>query len=93
MGLIGLMPNYFLLALLLLATGVSVAGFHAPAPAFVGQVSGKKVGQGMSIFMASGELGRAIGPLLVAAGVTYFGLDGIWRLGIIGWLVSGNFGF
>ncbi len=88
MTLIGIMPSYASLALLLLASGVSIAAFHAPAPAMVGRVSGDKIGRGMSIFMASGELGRALGPVLVAAGVEYFGLGGIWRLAIIGWLVS-----
>ena len=33
MTMIGFAPNYFTLALLLLAVGVSIAAFHAPAPA------------------------------------------------------------
>ncbi len=88
MSLIGLAPSYFTLALLLLTVGVSVAAFHAPAPAMVARVSGKRVGTGMSIFMASGELGRTIGPIIVVAGVTWWGLDGIWRLAAAGWITS-----
>ena len=88
MGLMGLAPNYLALALLLLSVGVSVAAFHAPAPAMIARVSGQRVGMGMSIFMASGELGRTVGPILVVAGVTWWGLDGIWRLSVIGWLTS-----
>lgn len=88
MGLMGLAPSYLSLALLLLAVGVSVASFHAPAPAMIARVSGRRVGTGMSIFMASGELGRTVGPIVVIAGVTWWGLDGIWRLSAAGWLTS-----
>ena len=42
----------------------------------------------MSVFMASGELGRTVGPIVVAAGVAWWGMDGLWRLAIIGWLTS-----
>jgi len=85
---LGLVHGYFALALLLLAAGVSVAAFHAPAPAMIGRISGGRVGTGMSIFMATGELGRTVGPLLVSSGVIWWGLEGIWRLAILGWLCS-----
>jgi len=85
---LGLVHSYFALALILLAAGVSVAAFHAPAPAMIGRISGKRVGTGMSIFMASGELGRTVGPLLVSSAVIWWGLEGIWRLAILGWICS-----
>ena len=85
---IGLVSSYFALALLLFAAGISIAAFHAPAPAMVAKVSGSRVGTGMSIFMASGELARALGPLFVAAGVAWFSVSGIWRLAVFGWMVS-----
>jgi FSR family fosmidomycin resistance protein-like MFS transporter len=85
---LGLASSYVALALLLFAAGISIAAFHAPAPAMVAKVSGSRVGTGMSIFMAAGEFARAVGPLFIAAGVTWFGLDGVWRLAILGWLVS-----
>lgn len=89
MSFMGLAPSYFSLALILLAAGVSIAAFHAPAPAMIAHVSGQRVGTGMSIFMASGELGRTLGPVFVVAGVGWFGLEGIWRLMFVGWAVSG----
>ena len=55
MSAIGLASSYFSLALLLLAAGVSVAAFHAPAPAMVGRMAGSRVGTGMSVFMAAGR--------------------------------------
>jgi FSR family fosmidomycin resistance protein-like MFS transporter len=88
MSLMGLAPDYLTLALILLAAGVSIAAFHAPAPAMIARVSGQRIGTGMSIFMASGELGRTVGPVIVVAGVSWFGLEGIWRLMVVGWAVS-----
>jgi FSR family fosmidomycin resistance protein-like MFS transporter len=85
---LGLAPTYAILALLLLAAGVSIAAFHAPAPAMIGRLAGEHVGKGMSIFMAGGELGRTLGPVVAIAGVSWFGLEGIWRLAFVGWAVS-----
>ncbi|MGB1254053.1 MAG: MFS transporter [Candidatus Promineifilaceae bacterium] len=88
MSLMGIAPTYLTLIFLLLATGFSVAAFHAPAPALIGEISGKYVGRGMSLFMAGGELGRALGPVAVVWAVGQFGLEGIWRLAFVGWAVS-----
>lgn len=85
---LGLAPSYAALALLLFVGGISIAAFHAPAPAMVAKISGQRVGTGMSWFMALGELARTLGPLLAVAGVAWFGLDGIWRLAVFGWLMS-----
>lgn len=85
---LGLVSTYAALALLLFVAGISIAAFHAPAPAMVAKVSGAQVGKGMSIFMASGELARALGPMLVVAGIAWFGIDGVWRLSILGWGMS-----
>ncbi|MEJ2668386.1 MAG: MFS transporter [Deinococcales bacterium] len=87
--LLGRAPNYVSLVLLLVAAGLSVASFHAPAPPMIAHVSGRRVGMGMSLFMAGGELGRTLGPLLAVAAVGWFGLEGLWRLMFIGWAVSG----
>ncbi|WP_420642752.1 MFS transporter [Candidatus Leptofilum sp.] len=88
MSSLGIVNNYFVVAMLLLAGGVSIAAFHAPAPAMIGRMAGRRVGTGMSIFMASGELGRTFGPILAVAGVGWFGLEGMWRLMFVGWAVT-----
>ncbi len=82
---LGFAPNYYTLAIIMLLTGVSVAAFHAPAPAMIGRISGNQVGKGMSFFMAGGELARTIGPLVVVWAVSLWGLDGLYRLMFIGW--------
>ncbi len=87
-SLLGLANSYSLLALLMLVGGLCTAAFHAPAPAMIGRISGNRVGTGMSLFMAAGELGRTVGPLLVIAAVSWFGLEGIWRMAVFGWLAS-----
>ncbi|MEN8171247.1 MAG: MFS transporter [Chloroflexota bacterium] len=84
----GLAPNYYSLVLLLIVTGISVAVFHAPAPAMVGRLSGKRIGRGMSWFMAGGELGRTVGPIFAVWSVSIWGLDGLYRNSLLGWTAS-----
>lgn len=85
---LGLASNFYSLMLLLFLTGVSVACFHAPAPAMIGRLSGKQVGYGMSLFMAAGELGRTVGPILAATAVSLWTLQGIYRMMLIGWVAT-----
>lgn len=88
-SILGLAPNYVVLAILLFCAGISTAAFHAPAPAIVTRVSGRQLGKGMSWFMAGGELGRTLGPLLAVWGVTTWGLEGYWRVMAFGWAATG----
>ena len=77
-SLLGFAPSYSVMLFLLFHPGISVAAFHAPAPALVGRLSGKKVGLGMSLFMAGGEMAFTSGPC--------------WRYGLCRsghWMVSG----
>jgi FSR family fosmidomycin resistance protein-like MFS transporter len=85
---IGFTSNYISLAILLFATGVSTASFHAPAPAMVARISGRQVGLGMSLFMVAGSLGYTVGPLLAVWAVSTWMLDGFWRLVFMGWATS-----
>lgn len=88
MSCMGLVSDYWSLALLFLAAGFSIALFHAPAPAMVARVSDDRVGKGMSVFMAAGELGRTVGPLLAVWAVSVWTLDGIWKVALLGWVAS-----
>ena len=88
MSLLGVAPNYLTLVILLLIAGVSTAAFHAPAPPMIARISGKQLGKGMSIFMAGGELGRTVGPLLVVWTVSVWTLEGYYRIMVLGWLTS-----
>jgi len=85
---LGWAPNYFTLVILLFAAGISVATFHAPAPAMIGRISGNQLGKGMSFFMAGGELGRTVGPLVAVWAVSTWTLDGFYRIMVVGWVAS-----
>ena len=85
---LGILPNYTILLGACLLLGLSGAAFHAPAPAMISNISGRRVGLGMSIFMAAGELGRTVGPLAVAAAVAWIGVQGLWQLCVVGWVTT-----
>ena len=87
-SMLGRAPTYPILLILLLTCGVSVAAFHAPAPAMIAQLSGDRVGKGMSFFMAAGELGRTLGPLIAVWAVSMWKLDGLFRMMAFGWAAS-----
>jgi FSR family fosmidomycin resistance protein-like MFS transporter len=88
MNLLGVAPNYAILVMLLFITGLSNAAFHALAPAMIARSSGQLIGRGMSLFMAAGELGRTVGPLLASWGLLTFGLHGMFPIAIPGWIAS-----
>lgn len=80
MSLLGVAPSYIIVSILLFVMGISGAFFHVPSPVMIKRLSGKYVGRGMSFFMFGGELARTLGPLIITAAVTYWGLEGTWKL-------------
>jgi FSR family fosmidomycin resistance protein-like MFS transporter len=76
MGLVGLAPTYGLMLLILFLTGLGVASFHPQAFALAGEIGGAQRGTALSVFVAGGELGYALGPLFVAPIVGALGLHG-----------------
>jgi len=89
MSLLGLADSYGVLFILLIVAGISAALFHVPSPTMIKEAAGDRTGTGMSFFMVGGELARTIGPLLVTAAVSWWGLEGIYRLMPIGIFASG----
>lgn len=88
MGLVGLANSVTMLLILLFVAGVSAALFHVPSPVMVKDVSGNRVGTGMSFFMVGGELARTLGPMLVISAVSWWSLEEIYRLIPLGLLSS-----
>lgn len=88
MSLIGLAENFFQLAFLLFIMGWSAAFFHVPGPVLIKRVAGNRVGLGMSFYMVAGELARSLGPIIIVAAVSWWGLEGIWRLIPVGLIAS-----
>ncbi|MBC8486832.1 MAG: MFS transporter, partial [Bacteroidetes bacterium] len=88
MSLLGISPSYVVLLILLFVTGISAALFHVPAPVLVKHFSGEKTGTGMSFFMVGGELARTLGPLLITAALSFWGLEGSYRVMPLGIIAS-----
>lgn len=87
MSLIGVAPSVTVLGILLLICGIASGVYHTTAPVIMKQVSGDKVGTGMSFFMFGGELARTLGPMIVMGAISLWGLEGTWKLipfGLIG---------
>jgi MFS transporter, FSR family, fosmidomycin resistance protein len=75
MSLLGLAPNYLTLAILLTIVGFSSACIHAVGPVMTGNVSGPKLGLGMSLWMVGGEAGRFVGPLVIGTAIPLLTLE------------------
>lgn len=88
MSLVGAAPTYSLAVVFLLIVGLSSAGFHAIGPAIAGRLSAARLGLGMSLWMAAGELGRTLGPLIAVAAIQGLGQQRLPWLMVIGILVS-----
>ncbi len=73
LSLIGLAPNVWGLAAVLIVGGLGGAAFHPPAAALVHRVSERK-GLAMSAHITGGSLGFALGPLFFAPFVERYGL-------------------
>ncbi|MCF8262549.1 MAG: MFS transporter [Melioribacteraceae bacterium] len=88
MSLLGVAPSYSFIVLILIITGISASMFHVPAPVLIRKVSGLKIGKGMGFFMVGGEIARSVAPIYVLAAVSWWGLEGIWKLIPFGWMAS-----
>ncbi|MCF7911746.1 MAG: MFS transporter [Candidatus Cloacimonetes bacterium] len=88
MSLLGIAPTYTIIAVLIFMAGIGAMLFHVPAPVMIKQVSGDRIGKGMSFYMLGGELARTLGPLIILAAISLWGLDGTWRLAPFGVIAS-----
>ncbi len=88
MSLLGAAPSYPIILILLFVAGISNTLFHVPSPVMIKHVSADRVGKGMSYFMLGGELARTIGPLLITAAISWWGLEGSWRVMPLGIIAS-----
>jgi FSR family fosmidomycin resistance protein-like MFS transporter len=88
MSLLGISNSYAMLVVLLIISGISSTLFHIPSPGIIKASSGNKLGRAMSYYMIGGELARTVGPLMITAAVSLWGLEGTWRLMPFGFLAS-----
>jgi len=88
MSLLGVAPGYAWMAVLLCIAGLSSAALHAVAPALAAHRSGRAVGRGMGFWMVGGEVGRTLGPLIIALSIRTVGLEGTPWLMLAGIIAS-----
>ena len=87
-ALVGIAPNYGLTFAAVVLSGIGVASFHPEGSRFANYVSGARRASGMSLFSVGGNLGFALGPVLVTPLVLVFGLHGTLFLLIPTWLMA-----
>ncbi len=87
-ALAGLAPNYALTFAAILLSGIGVASFHPEASRFANYVSGTRRASGMSLFSVGGNVGFALGPVIVTPLVIVFGLSGTVFVLIPTWLMA-----
>jgi FSR family fosmidomycin resistance protein-like MFS transporter len=75
-ALAGIAPTYALTFTAIVVSGIGVASFHPEGSRFANYVSGSRRASGMSLFSVGGNLGFALGPVLVTPLMLAFGLSG-----------------
>ena len=88
LSLLWLAPSPNIVYLLLAIGGIGVAAFHPQATTYAGALASEQRGMGVSIFLTGGNVGRALGPLVLLFIPYRFGLEYlVWEM-IPGLLVA-----
>ena len=88
LSLLWLAPSPNIVYLLLAIGGIGVAAFHPQATTYAGALASEQRGMGISIFLTGGNVGRALGPLVLLFIPYRFGLEYlVWEM-IPGLLVA-----
>ena len=87
-ALAGIAPSYGLVFAAILLSGVGVAAFHPEGSRFANYVSGARRASGMSLFSVGGNVGFALGPVVVTPALLAFGLHGTLLVLVPTWLMA-----
>jgi FSR family fosmidomycin resistance protein-like MFS transporter len=87
-ALVGFAPTYALTFAAVLVSGLGVAAFHPEGSRFANYVSGARRASGMSRFSVGGNIGFALGPVVVTPLLLAFGLHGTVFILIPTWLMA-----
>jgi len=79
-SLLGVANNIIVLGILLFTIGICSASFHVTAPVMIKYFSATQAGKGMSWYMLGGEAARMLGPLVIIYAISWWQLEGTWRL-------------
>lgn len=75
LGFVGIFKSYSILVLTVALAGMGTAAFHPQASAMVTVVSGEKKGFFQAVFVAAGNVGWALTPLMAVPFVQIYGLE------------------
>src|SRR3954447_22245617 len=75
-AVVGLATSYALVFLAIVVSGIGVAAFHPEGSRFANYLSGSRRASGMSLFSVGGNVGFALGPVMVTPLLLAFGLHG-----------------
>jgi FSR family fosmidomycin resistance protein-like MFS transporter len=87
-ALVGVAPSYPWTFAAVVLSGIGVASFHPEGSRFANYVSGARRASGMSLFSVGGNIGFALGPVVVTPLVLIFGLSGTLFLIIPTWAMA-----
>ena len=87
-ALAGVAPSYGLTFAAIVVSGIGVAAFHPEGSRFANYVSGARRASGMSLFSVGGNVGFALGPILMTPLLLIFGLPGTLFVLIPTWLMA-----
>jgi FSR family fosmidomycin resistance protein-like MFS transporter len=80
MGLVGLIPSYWLLVMLVGLASLGSAAYHPAGATVAGSITTTRRGATLSVFSVSGTFGTALSPLLITAAIAQMGLSGTTTL-------------
>jgi FSR family fosmidomycin resistance protein-like MFS transporter len=84
----GVAPSFELTALAVGIGGLGIAAFHPEGARYANYASGDRRGTGMSLFSFGGNIGFALGPILITPAVLLFGLSGTLVVAIVPMFVA-----
>lgn len=65
LGLVSLVPSTTIVLVLLAIGGTGVAAFHPQATTYAGALAAETRSMGISVFLTGGNIGRAVGPVVL----------------------------
>ncbi len=85
LALTGTVNSFGLLLLVVLISGMGVAGYHPEGSKLAHHISeDDRAGTSMAIFAVGGNLGYGLGPLLVVFVLSFSGLDSVYGIAVPG---------
>lgn len=85
---LGLAPNFWALLVMVILGGAGISAFHPQAASMVSESSGRRKGLHMSVFVTTGMLGYALGPVYITTVIALVGLGSSLWAGVPGVAMS-----